>query len=73
MRAAAVMRPRVAATLREHAELLQTFKRIATLQPIEVEPPPDGETDFAGGALVAREMGMRRLAERLENLARART
>jgi len=71
VRAAAVMRPRIAATLREHAELLETFKLIATLQPIEVEPPPDGVTDFAQGALTAREMGMRRLSERLENLARA--
>ena len=73
VRAAAVMRPRLAATLREHAELLETFKRIATLQMIEVAPPPDGETDFAQGALAAREMGMRRLAERLEKLARERT
>jgi 5'-3' exonuclease len=67
VRAAAVMRPRVAATLREHAELLRTFKRIATLQPIEVEPPADGATDFAQGAQTAREMGMPRLSERLEN------
>ena len=73
VRAAAVMRPRVAATLREHAELLKTFKWIATLQRIEVEPPADGETDFEQGALAAREIGMRRLAERLEKLARERT
>jgi DNA polymerase-1 len=73
VRAAAVMRPRLAATLREHAELLLSFKRIATLQTIAVEPPPEGETDYEQGALLAREMGMRRLAERLEKLARART
>ncbi len=69
VRAAAEMRPRIAAALRENAELLRVFKQIATLQRIEVERPPDRATDFAGGALVAREMGMRRLAERLEGLA----
>ncbi len=60
------MRPRLAATLREQAELLRTFKRIATLQRIEVERPPDREPDYAAGAQAARELGMRRLAERLE-------
>jgi DNA polymerase-1 len=69
VRATTVMRPRTAASLREHAELLLSFKQIATLQSIAVEPPPDGATDYAQGALVAREMGMRRLAERLEKLA----
>jgi len=71
VRAARVMRPRTAAALRENAELLLTFKRIATLQRIDVERPPDRPTDFAGGARVAREMGMRRLAERLAKLATA--
>jgi len=65
------MRPRTAAALRENAELLRTFKRIATLQRIDVERPPDRETDFSGGAGVARELGMRRLAERLAKLATA--
>jgi 5'-3' exonuclease len=71
VRAATVMRPRVAATLREHAELLLAFKEIATLQQIEVAVPADRPTDFAGGALLAGELGMRRLAERLEKLATA--
>ena len=71
VRASTVMRPRVAAALREHAELLLSFKEIATLQRIDVEPPPDHDTDFAGGAVLARELGMRRLAERLEKLATA--
>ncbi len=69
--AAEAMRPRTAAALRENEELLRTFKRIATLQRIEVERPADAGTDFAGGARVARETGMRRLAERLEKLAKA--
>jgi 5'-3' exonuclease len=69
VRATTVMRPRIAATLRENAELLRTFKLIATLQRIDVEPPVGRETDFAGGARMAGELGMRRLAERLEKLA----
>jgi 5'-3' exonuclease len=59
-------RSRVSAALREHAEQLATFKRIATLVSIEVERPADQPTDFAAGALAARELGMKRLAERLE-------
>ncbi|HEY2216043.1 MAG TPA: 5'-3' exonuclease H3TH domain-containing protein [Solirubrobacteraceae bacterium] len=63
------MRPRIAAALREHDELLRKFKQIATLQEIDVELPPDGATNFASGAACARELGMRRLAERLDQLA----
>jgi DNA polymerase-1 len=69
VRASTVMRPRIAATLRESAKLLRTFKQIATLQRIEVDPPASRTTDFAGGARMAADLGMRRLAERLENLA----
>ncbi len=65
------MRPRTAGVLRENEDLLRTFRHIATLQRIEVERPRDRATDFAGGALRAREMGMRRLADRLETLAGA--
>jgi 5'-3' exonuclease len=71
VRASTLMRPRIAAALRENAELLRTFKQIATLQRIDVEPPADRSTDFAGGARMAGELGMRRLAERLEKLAAA--
>jgi 5'-3' exonuclease len=63
------LRPRVASTLDENADLLRTFKRIATLVPIEVERPPDTPTDFAAGSAAAREMGMKRLAERLDSMA----
>jgi DNA polymerase-1 len=63
------MRPRAASSLRENDELLRAFKQIATLQRIEVPPPPDSPTNFAAGASHARELGMRRLAERLEKLA----
>ncbi len=63
------MRPRASAVLGEHAELLRTFKQIATLQRIDVERPPDHGTDFAAGASAARELGMRGLAERLREKA----
>jgi 5'-3' exonuclease len=63
------MRPRAAATLRENDALLRDFKHVATLQQIDVQPPPDAATDYAGGASAARELGMNRLAERLEKLA----
>jgi 5'-3' exonuclease len=68
-REAGEMRPRAAASLRENAALLRTFKQIATLQRIDVVVPPDTATDFAGGASHARKLGMRRLAERLEKLS----
>jgi DNA polymerase-1 len=63
------MRPRTAAALAESEELLLVFKRIATLQRVDVQPPADRPTDFAGGARVAGELGMRGLAERLGALA----
>jgi 5'-3' exonuclease len=59
------MSPKIAASLRENAELLRNFKRIATLERIEVRRPADRPTDFAAGARAARELGMNRLAERL--------
>jgi 5'-3' exonuclease len=62
------LRPRVAAALHENAELLRTFKQVATLVEIDVERPPDKPTDFARGAAAARELGMSRLAVRLEQL-----
>ncbi len=71
VRATWVMRPRIAAALRENAELLRTFKEIATLQELEVERPADRASDFAGGARGARELGMERLAKRLEGLTGA--
>jgi len=71
VRASRAMRPRVAAALCENAELLRKFKRIATLQRIDVEPPVERGTDFAGGALAARQLGMERLAARLEGMLAA--
>ena len=65
--------PRAALALRENAELLLTFKQIATLQRIRMRRPADRASDFAAGARQARRMGMRGLAGRLQELARART
>lgn len=63
------MRMRMAITLRENEELLRTFKRIATLVPIDsIVRPPDRLTDFAAGALAAKELGMKQLATRLERM-----
>jgi DNA polymerase-1 len=65
------LRPRLAAALHENAELLRTFKHVATLQDIDVPAPADRATDFAGGARAAGEHGMKRLAVRLERAAKA--
>jgi len=59
-------RPRVTAALTEHADELRTFRDIATLRIVDVERPADQETDLRGGAAAARELGLMRLAERLE-------
>jgi DNA polymerase-1 len=62
-------RPRATAALLSNADLLRTFKEIATLRRIDVQRPPARATDFAAGADAARELGMARLAERLAQLA----
>jgi 5'-3' exonuclease len=56
--------PRLRSSLRDPQ--LATFKEMATLRDVDVELPPDGPTDYRGGAAAARERGMNRLAERLE-------
>jgi len=64
------MRLRTALALSENEELLLNFKRIARLVPIDgIVRPADRTTDFAGGARVAAELGMKQLATRLEKLA----
>jgi 5'-3' exonuclease len=59
-------RPRVAQALKESADELRAYKDIATLRTASLERPPDRATDLAGGAAAARELGLNRLAERLE-------
>ena len=45
---------------------LLNFKDIATLRDLKVKRPRDRELDRAGGAKAARELGLNRLAIRLE-------
>jgi len=56
-------------SLAAQADQLRAFKDIATLRQPKVKRPPDRSTDFAGGAAAARELGMGRLADRLEEKA----
>ena len=62
-------KPSVRRALLDAREELLRFREIATLQGVDVEPPPDGPTDYAGAAAAARERGMNRLAERMEKAA----
>jgi DNA polymerase-1 len=57
--------PEVNALARQ-ADALRAFREVATLQPVPLERPADAPTDRAGGAAAARELGMARLAQRLE-------
>lgn len=59
-------RPKLRAALIEARDDLLAFKDIATLRDAGVDPPPDRDTDWAAAATAARERGMKRLAERLE-------
>ena len=60
-------RPKVAAALKDSADELRAYRDIATLQPAPVERPPDAGDGPGRGASAARELGLNRLAERLEN------
>jgi len=59
-------RPRVAGALRDAADQLRAFRRIATLQTVALDRPEDRPTDLSGGAAAARRLGLKRLAERLQ-------
>jgi 5'-3' exonuclease len=61
-----VERPRIAGALLDSGDALRSFREIATLQPVELDRPPDRPTDMEGGARGARALGLNRLAERLE-------
>jgi len=61
-------RPKLRAVLVEGREDLLAYKRIATLQDAGTGRPADRETDWGGAAAAARERGMNRLAERLEQI-----
>jgi 5'-3' exonuclease len=59
-------KPKVRAALSDRVQELRNYREIATLRTVEVKRPPDRPTDLDGGAKAARELGLRRLAERLE-------
>ena len=61
-------KPSVRTALHGQADELRAFRRMATLQPVDVERPADQPTDFAAAAGAAEKLGMRRLAERLRGL-----
>src|SRR4051812_32851416 len=62
-------KPSVRKALIEQAAELRSFRDIATLRSVPLERVPDAPTDHAGGAVVASELGMGRLAKRLEEAA----
>jgi DNA polymerase-1 len=59
-------RPKLRGALLESRDQLLAFKDIATLRDAGVGRPADRPTDWAGAAAAARERGMNRLAERLQ-------
>ena len=59
-------RPKLRAALIDGRDDLLAFKDIATLRDAGVARPADRATDWSGAAAAARERGMNRLAERLE-------
>ena len=62
-------RPRLRGELVERRDDLLAYKQIATLQDAKLKRPRDRQTDWAAAAGAARERGMNRLAERLEEAA----
>jgi 5'-3' exonuclease len=62
------LRPRIGAALRDQADELRAFREIAQLRTIDVTPPPDSPLPAERAAAAARELGMNRLAERVEKL-----
>jgi DNA polymerase-1 len=64
-------RPALRKALVDGREELLAFKDIATLRDAGVKRPPDRATDWWGAAVKARELGMNRLAERLEQRSEA--
>jgi len=65
-------RPALRKSLMDSPDQLRAFKDVATLRTAKVTRPRDKRTDYRGAAKAARERGMNRLAERLEQAAKAR-
>ncbi len=69
---ASEMTVRTRAALTDDPALLSSFKEMATLQPIKLKRPQDAPLSADRGAAAARELGMNRLAERLEKASSAK-
>jgi 5'-3' exonuclease len=65
--AASEQRPKIAQALTDQADELRAFRHIAELQAVELERPPDQQTDLAGAASAARSLGLGRLSQRLQD------
>jgi len=65
-------RPALRTALTGAREELLAFKEIATLRNEKVRRPRDKRTDYRSAATAARERGMNRLADRLEESAKAK-
>jgi 5'-3' exonuclease len=65
-------RPALRTALTGARDELLAFKEIATLRNEQVRRPRDKRTDYRSAAKAARERGMNRLADRLEEMAKAR-
>jgi 5'-3' exonuclease len=65
-------RPALRTALTGAREELLAFKEIATLRNEKVRRPRDKRTDYRSAAKAARERGMNRLADRLEESAKAK-
>jgi 5'-3' exonuclease len=65
-------RPALRTALTGARDELLAFKEIATLRNEKVRRPRDKRTDYRSAAKAARERGMNRLADRLEETAKAR-
>jgi 5'-3' exonuclease len=63
-------RPALRTALVGDRDLLLAFKEMARLRTTKVSRPRDKRTDYRGAAMAARERGMNRLAERLEEKAK---
>jgi 5'-3' exonuclease len=61
------LRPKLAETLRQHAEPLRRFREVGTLVPIDLARPEDARLDRVAGAAAATRLGMAQLAGRLED------
>ncbi len=63
------LRPKLAETLRDNAELLRTFREVATLVPLALERPPDAGLAREAAAAAAGQLGLGQLARRLASPA----